>query len=248
VEEYRTEEEQVEALRRWWNENGRSIVTAIVIALAAAFGWQAWQTHQEQTQEHASNTYQALLRALGAPGSATDSPLDGELVEQLKGEYSGTTYAQFAALHMAAKLVNEGKLQEAEAQLRWVLGKAAVGSDVAQIAQLRLARVLAAAGETDQALAILDDSDAGPYAASYAAAMGDVQFAAGNTSAARDAYIQALALLGGADTGLTPASLQQKIQSLSVMTGVAAGASVNQAPGAETDTPATTDAVGTAEE
>lgn len=248
MEEYRTEEEQVEALRRWWQENGRSIVTAIVIALAAAFGWQAWQSHQEQTQEQASNTYQALLRALGAPGSASDSPLAGELAEQLKGEYSSTTYAQFAAMHMAAKQVNEGKLEDAEANLRWVLGKSAVGSDMAQIAQLRLARVLAAAGETDQALAILDESDPGPYAASYAAAIGDAQFAAGNNTAARDAYIQALALLGGADTGLSPSSLQQKIQSLNALTGVAVGNAVTEVPATETDTPVTPDAAGTAEE
>ena len=34
MEEYRTEEEQVEALRRWWNENGRSTIVAIIVALA----------------------------------------------------------------------------------------------------------------------------------------------------------------------------------------------------------------------
>ena len=34
MEQYRTEEEQVEALRKWWDENGRSTVIAVIIALA----------------------------------------------------------------------------------------------------------------------------------------------------------------------------------------------------------------------
>ena len=47
MEEYRTEEEQVEALRRWWDENGRSTIAAIVIALSVGFGWQAWKSNEE---------------------------------------------------------------------------------------------------------------------------------------------------------------------------------------------------------
>ena len=35
MEAYRTEEEQVEALQRWWDENGRSTILAVVVALAA---------------------------------------------------------------------------------------------------------------------------------------------------------------------------------------------------------------------
>ena len=37
MESYGTEEEQVEALRRWWNENGRSTIAIIVLALAGGF-------------------------------------------------------------------------------------------------------------------------------------------------------------------------------------------------------------------
>ncbi len=73
MEQYRTEEEQVQALGRWWKENGRSIVAAVVIALSAGFGWQAWQANEVRQQEQASDIYQALLHALGTqkadPGS-----------------------------------------------------------------------------------------------------------------------------------------------------------------------------------
>jgi predicted negative regulator of RcsB-dependent stress response len=212
VEQYRTEEEQVQALARWWKENGRSTVAAVVIALSAVFGWRAWQANEVHQQEQASDIYQALLHALGTQKASSGSQLGAELAEQLKSEFGSTTYAQFAALHLAALAVKEGKLPDAEAQLRWVLGKAPSGSDTAQLAQLRLARVLAASGDTDQALAILEKATPGSYEASYASAQGDILLAAGRNDEARDAYSKALAAAGGEGANLSV--LQQKLQSL----------------------------------
>ena len=213
MEEYRTEEEQLDALRRWWNENGRSIVVAVIVALAASFGWQSWQANEERQQEQASDLYQALLRAI-SPQAGSPGTQGVELAEQLKSDFSGTTYAQFAALHLAAMAVSDGKLSEAEQQLRWVLGKASKGSDTAQVAQLRLARVLAASGDIDQALSILDEVEAGSYAATYAVAEGDILMAAGRNDEARDAYSRALSLAGRDGGRVNLPALQQKMQSL----------------------------------
>ena len=47
MEDYRTEEEQIEALKRWWSENGKSIVIGIALAGASVFGWRAWQDQQQ---------------------------------------------------------------------------------------------------------------------------------------------------------------------------------------------------------
>jgi len=213
VEEYRTEEEQLEALGRWWNENGRSIVTAVIVALAASFGWQTWQGNQEQQQEQASDVYQALLREIDLQAGSPESQ-GVELAEQLKSDFSGSTYAQFAALHLAAMAVGNGNLSEAEKQLRWVLSKASPGSDTAQVAQLRLARVLAASGDIDQALSILGEMGAGSYAATYAAAEGDILMAAGRNEEARDAYSRALSLAGRDGGRVNLLALQQKMNSL----------------------------------
>lgn len=214
MEPYNTEEEQVEALRRWWNENGRSTVAIIVLALAGGFGWQAWQARSIGQLEQASEMYQALLRAVETP----DSPQIAQgvaLAEQLKSEFGSTTYAQFAALQLAAIAVENGDMAEAEVQLRWVLGKADAGSDTAQIAQLRLARVLAAAGGTDQALDILMNADPGPYGASYAIAQGDILLAAERPDEARTAYNVAMTMVASGAQGVNLSVLQQKLQSLS---------------------------------
>ncbi len=212
MESYRTEEEQVEALKRWWEENGRSTVAAVVIALAAAFGWQGWQGWQANKAEAASDVYQALIKA-----RTSSEPMEKQrqqslpLAEQLKAQYANTTYAQFAALHLAALAVEADNLDEAEAQLRWVLGRADKNSDTARVAQLRLARVLAARGEVEPALAILADAPADVYEASYALARGDVLLAAGREDEARQAYMtaQTLASLSGQQMAILQAKLQR---------------------------------------
>ena len=86
MDQYRTEEEQVEALRRWWDENGKSTIAAIVIALAAGFGWQAWKANDQQQRENASDIYQAMLQAVGAEDVSAEQQLAAVgLAEQLKG-------------------------------------------------------------------------------------------------------------------------------------------------------------------
>ena len=216
MDAYRTEDEQVEALRRWWDENGRSTIVAIVVALAAGFGWQGWKDHSQGQREQASEIYQTMLQAVSEP-QPSEAQLESAsaLAEQLKAEHSSSTYARFAALHMAKVAVTEGDLAEAEAQLRWVLSKTDQVSDTGQIAQLRLARVLASSGKTDQALAILEQGGEGAYAASYAAARGDILFGMGRESEAREAYNNARALSDAQGMAGGNMSLDQKLESLS---------------------------------
>ena len=40
-----TEEEQIEALKRWCAENGMQTVLAVVLVTGGYFGWQFWGTH-----------------------------------------------------------------------------------------------------------------------------------------------------------------------------------------------------------
>lgn len=215
MESYRTEEEQLEVLRRWWDDNGRSTIVAIIVALGIGFGWQGWKQYDKSRREGASDAYQGMLQAFSAPALSPEQlQLAVQLAEQVKTGYPDSTYAQFAALQLASEAVARNDLAEAQAQLRWVLGKADQGSDVARTAQLRLARVLAAAGEAGQALAILEQGDEGPYSASYAIARGDVLLSQGREDEAREAYTQARLLAGAEGVKVDLALLEQKLQAL----------------------------------
>ena len=216
MDTYRSEDEQVEALKRWWDENGRSTIAAIVLALVAGFGWQGWKDFDQGQTAAASDLYQSLLQSLSTETANADQAK--VIASQIKTEFGGSTYAQFAALHHARLAVSEGDLVTAEAELRWVLAKADAGSDVARVSQQRLARVLAAAGDTDQALSILGQ-DAGPYAASYAMARGDILLGLGQENEARAAYTEARALAGADGSAMPLAILEQKLQSLNPMPG-----------------------------
>ncbi|MCB1700342.1 MAG: tetratricopeptide repeat protein [Pseudomonadales bacterium] len=215
MEAYRTEEEQVEALRRWWSENGRSTIIAIIVALGLGFGYQGYKNYSQGKDEGASELYQRMLQTFNSPALTPEQlEIAVQLAQQLKNDFSGTAYAQFASLHLARLAVGKNALADAQAELHWVLGKADKGSDVARIAQLRLARVLAANGEAEQGLGILDEGTEGPYAASYAIARGDILLSLGRTEQASEAYTAALALAADNTEGLDLVAVKQKLQAL----------------------------------
>ena len=53
MSEFLTEEEQVERLKQWWKENGRSIIAGVVIGLGVFGSWQGWRAYQIQQAEAA---------------------------------------------------------------------------------------------------------------------------------------------------------------------------------------------------
>jgi predicted negative regulator of RcsB-dependent stress response len=199
VESYRTEEEQVEALKRWWKENGTNTLITVLVVVALTFGWQGWQARQAARAEAASGLFQQLVEALdtapaedaaGAEADAARAEVRA-LATRLKTDYDGTTYAHFAALHLARLQVAGGELEAAEAELRGVVDATSRGEDLHRVARLRLGRVLASRGATEEALELLTGDANGPYAGAYAMARGDLLLAAGRDADARAAYLEA---------------------------------------------------------
>ena len=213
MESYRTEEEQVEALKRWWDENGRSTVAVVVLALGASFGWRFWQDYNQQQAEIASARYDEMVATVQSVESEEDAAALRASAEALKADFPDSTYAQFAALHLARLDVVGGELGEAELELRWVLMQNPP-VEIRQLAELRLARVIAAQGDTEGALAIVSAAEAGSYAPAYAEAEGDFQADLGNRDAAIAAYERALAESAASRSGASQA-LRLKLNALS---------------------------------
>jgi len=64
LDSYRTEDEQIQAIKNWWKENGVSTVLTLCVAVAAVFGWRGWQDQQQQKLDAAAVTYQSMLKLL----------------------------------------------------------------------------------------------------------------------------------------------------------------------------------------
>ena len=187
---YRTEEEQLAALKRWWKSNGTSILIGIALAVAVIFGWQAWQDNQRKTAEAASEIYFSLLEAVTLNDAAQTSTVM-HLAGQLQNDYSSQTYSQYAALLAAKQALLSEDIETAEQQLRWAVENSKAGKSLYLLAKLRLARVVAAKGGADNlesALALIETVDAGAHSASYEEIKGDLYLALGRQSDARDAY------------------------------------------------------------
>ena len=209
--ELRSEEEQVEALKRWWNENGKSLLAGIAIAILGVVGWNYYGDMQQQEAETASAYYQRLLGNASASqmGAAERSAIKQD-AQTLKDEFSDGAYAQYAALMLAKVAVAENDLEKAETELRWLLSNAEE-SALVELTNLRLAQVLQAQNRLDQALALVQDKN-DAWQGRRLEVKGDILLAQGDKSAARGAYEKAKKV--AAEQGANTALLSLKIDNL----------------------------------
>jgi predicted negative regulator of RcsB-dependent stress response len=188
---YQTEEEQVEKIRELWNRHGIPLLTGVAIALAGVFGWQGWTNYQENQAANASALYQNMLETVLAGESEEARARGAELAEQIRSEYSGTRYAQFAALMQARLAVEAGDMESAEAALRDVVDNS--GDDTLQeVARQRLARVLADQERAEEGLELFSGQVNGALLAGREEVRGDLLMGLGRVDEARQAYLAAI--------------------------------------------------------
>ncbi|MFY0989674.1 YfgM family protein [Halomonas sp. C05BenzN] len=192
--ELRTEEEQLDAIKRWWKENGTSLIAGVAIAAAGVFGWNAWQNYQENQATAASMRYQQLINLTA--GSELDEASIGQaraLVVEITDNHGKTLYADLARLVDARLAVAQGDQAAARSTLESVID--ASGRDYVQgLARLRLARLQVADGDAEAALATLEAGVPEALAAQRADIRGDAHHALGREDEARAAWNEALGL------------------------------------------------------
>ncbi|MBA1247958.1 MULTISPECIES: tetratricopeptide repeat protein [Pseudomonas] len=184
------EDPNVAHLQDWWQRNGKPLLTGGVVALVAVLGWQWWERNQTNQSQAASIVYQELVQAALDPSGKPDTARVTDLSNQLKQEYSGTTYSQYGSLFVAKVAVESGKLDDAANELKAVVDKPA-DDTVGELARQRLARVLAAQGKAEDGLKLLEGKVAEPYVANREELRGDLLVSLGRVDDARAAYEKA---------------------------------------------------------
>ena len=195
------EEENIEALKKWWDENGKPLLFFAIFVIGGYGAWLLWQNTQATDAETASDLYEEVLSlAISEPGlpvTEQESLRILELFDQLKVDYSGSVYALYGALFAAQQLVNANDLDAAEDSLQWVLDNQKNGlfsqTDEGLIltTNLRLGRVILAKGESERALNLVNGIDPKAFEAGFAELRGDIYVTMGRIVDARDAYIAA---------------------------------------------------------
>lgn len=180
----KTDEEQAEDIKAWWKENGISVVAGIALAIAALFAWEYWQKYQIKTMEGASSLYSSVQ-------TTVDDAVAAKNIQTLQTDYPKSPYAALASLETAKKHAEKGEYEPAITALRWAIDNTK-DVDLKNVASVRLARVLTAAGKYDEALQLANQT----YGASYESVLeelkGDIYSAQKKTEEARKAYERAI--------------------------------------------------------
>lgn len=189
MEIYRSEEEQLEALKKWWKENGRSAIFGVVIGISLFGGWSIWQANRNTKAEQASDLFQELLTAVN--DEKDDSAF--KMSERIIDLHGGTSYSVYAQLFKAKLQMEKGELPAAEETLEAILES---GSDknFQHIARTRLIRLLAVSGDPESGLKMIaatDIAQSGSFESIYEELRGDLYVKLNKEDEARASYQRA---------------------------------------------------------
>src|SRR5512135_178414 len=180
------EQEQVDALKAWWKDNGKWVVGALVIGLLGFAGMQFWKSHQATQAAEAAKLYAEVEKQV----ATNDAKRISDAADALVSRYGSSAYAPRAQLKAAQASLQARDVAHAKVQLQWVIDHASE-TGLQDTARLKLASVLLDEKKYDEALKQLDAAHPESFTGLFADLRGDVLSAQGKIAEARAAYQQA---------------------------------------------------------
>lgn len=205
MEIYDNENEQVDAIKRFFAENGKALAVGVVLGIGTLLGWRYWNSHQSESARTTSLVYDKAISAISAEKPATLEAVD-KFVDENQNNYGA-----LAALNLARQYVDTQALDKAAATLQKGV-TATKDSQLQALLNLRLARVLVQQKQADAALKTLETIKGEGWTAMVADMRGEALLSKGDKQGAREAWSQ------GVNSGASPAlreMMQMKINNLS---------------------------------
>jgi predicted negative regulator of RcsB-dependent stress response len=181
------EQENIDALKAWWQDNGRLVIAAVIVFVLAIGGIQGWRHHKNEQSMKSAVLFYDLEEAM----RTGDKGKVEELAKRLITDFPGTSHAARGALLAARVAAEAGDRDQAAKSLQWVAGNAKDES-LKALGNLRLSAVLLDQGRLDDASKAVASPPGEAFAALFADARADVLVAQGKIEEARAAYQIAL--------------------------------------------------------
>ncbi|MFQ5982982.1 MAG: YfgM family protein [Woeseiaceae bacterium] len=187
MDELLSEKEQIEAMRTWWQENGRFVIGGIVLGVGILVGWNQWKDYQLTTRLEASAVFETLAEEVNDGSLEAAETAAADLYEN----YDSTTYAALARLAMARLYMDKGRDQDAADTLVALL--AIRGSaELQMVGRLRLAKIYLYQEKSQEVVDLLTGFEGTAFAARYDELLGDAYAALGQVTDAAQAYTRAM--------------------------------------------------------
>jgi predicted negative regulator of RcsB-dependent stress response len=188
MEEFESEDQQIAAIKKWWKENGASLLLGLGIGVGALLGWREYLAYQTDHSAEASDLYQAVQTQV-AQNRLDDAHINK--ADMIRNEYSDTPYAALVSMAQAKYEFEHGDIDSALMHLRWA-SENSTEPDVKHVVNLRLARILIAQKKYGEAETILLTPHPEAFTAGYEELKGDLYVAKGEIGQARVAYDKAI--------------------------------------------------------
>lgn len=208
MEIYQTEEQQVEAIKSYWQQNGYTIIAGITLGFAGFIGFNVYQDNKFEQELAISDSYQTLIEQSGKDDKAFTA--NGE---KFISENGTNSYVALTALALAKESATYKDWPQVQKQLT-IAVESAPTDGIKAIASLRLARVQVQLEQYSDALATLNSNLPKSFTAAIEEIKGDVYLQQDKIDLARNAYQAAIA----ADGIATSPSLQIKLDDLAQVT------------------------------
>lgn len=179
MSDYLTDEEQMARIKSWWDENGRMVIAAIVLGVGGVIGWRWYDDSRQQEIAAASDLYADYLDAEG--------DARGQSAERLAAQIPDSAYHALMLLDSASESAELENYEEAEVQLR-VAVNAGGSTELVDLINVRLARVLVQQDKSEEALAALSMVRGEGFRPVVAELKGDILLRQGERAQAHEAY------------------------------------------------------------
>lgn len=181
------EQEQIDAMKAFWQQWGKWLFAVLLLALAAYAGHKTWRYFEHQKALAAAAEYEKL-EDFFAKAKRQDAEAQAKIIIQ---NHPNSSFAVRAQLFLAQLRFQAKDYDGAQAALNAVLQSK--HANLHDLARSRLVMVLLDAKKFDAALSELDKTHDEAFAALFLDLRGDVLLARGDRQGAKQAYEKALA-------------------------------------------------------